>query len=31
VPVEVVTGVITSVGIFQPGELWKRRKELMGK
>jgi methylthioribose-1-phosphate isomerase len=28
-PAELVTGIITPVGIFKPGELWRRRKDLM--
>jgi S-methyl-5-thioribose-1-phosphate isomerase len=27
-PPELITGIITPVGIFEPGELWRRRKEL---
>jgi methylthioribose-1-phosphate isomerase len=27
-PAELITGVITPVGIFKPGELWRRRREL---
>jgi S-methyl-5-thioribose-1-phosphate isomerase len=27
-PAELITGIITPRGIFQPGELWKRRSEL---
>jgi S-methyl-5-thioribose-1-phosphate isomerase len=27
-PAELITGIITPVGIFKPGELWKRRREL---
>jgi methylthioribose-1-phosphate isomerase len=27
-PGELITGIITPAGIFKPGELWKRRKEL---
>ncbi|MBI1177755.1 S-methyl-5-thioribose-1-phosphate isomerase [bacterium] len=29
-PAELVTGIITPVGIFKPDELWKRRMELIG-
>jgi len=28
-PAELVTGLITPVGIFKPGDLWQRRKDLM--
>lgn len=27
-PAELITGIITPLGIFRPGELWKRREEL---
>ena len=27
-PAELVTGIITPAGIFKPGELWKRRRQL---
>ncbi len=27
-PAELITGIITPAGIFRPGELWKRRREL---
>lgn len=27
-PAELITGIITPLGIFKPGELWKRRKQL---
>jgi len=27
-PAELVTGIITPLGIFKPKELWKRRGEL---
>ena len=27
-PAELITGIITPVGVFQPGELWRRRREL---
>jgi S-methyl-5-thioribose-1-phosphate isomerase len=27
-PPELITGIITPAGIFKPGELWKRRREL---
>jgi S-methyl-5-thioribose-1-phosphate isomerase len=27
-PPELITGIITPVGIFKPGELWRRRREL---
>ena len=27
-PPELITGIITPAGIFKPGELWRRRKEL---
>jgi len=27
-PAELITGIITPVGIFRPGELWARRREL---
>jgi methylthioribose-1-phosphate isomerase len=27
-PSELITGIITPVGIFKPGELWRRRAEL---
>jgi methylthioribose-1-phosphate isomerase len=27
-PAELITGIITPAGIFKPGELWRRRKEL---
>jgi methylthioribose-1-phosphate isomerase len=27
-PAELITGIITPAGIFKPGELWKRRREL---
>lgn len=29
-PAELITGIITPVGIFRPGELWARRRELGG-
>jgi methylthioribose-1-phosphate isomerase len=29
-PPELITGIITPVGIFKPGELWERRDELGG-
>ncbi len=29
-PAELVTGIITPVGIFKPGELWKQRERLEG-
>jgi methylthioribose-1-phosphate isomerase len=30
-PAELITGIITPVGIFKPEELWKRRRELQSK
>jgi methylthioribose-1-phosphate isomerase len=27
-PAELITGIITPVGIFKPGELWQRRHGL---
>ncbi len=30
-PAELITGIITPLGIFKPGELWKRREQLKGK
>jgi methylthioribose-1-phosphate isomerase len=27
-PADLITGIITPLGIFKPGELWKRRREL---
>jgi methylthioribose-1-phosphate isomerase len=27
-PAELITGIITPVGIFKPGELWKNRRQL---
>lgn len=30
-PAELITGIITPLGIFRPKELWKRQSELMGK
>jgi translation initiation factor 2B subunit (eIF-2B alpha/beta/delta family) len=27
-PPDLITGIITPVGIFKPKELWKRRREL---
>jgi methylthioribose-1-phosphate isomerase len=27
-PAELITGIITPVGIFKPNELWQRRTEL---
>jgi S-methyl-5-thioribose-1-phosphate isomerase len=29
-PAELITGIITPLGIFKPKELWKRRRELRG-
>lgn len=29
-PADLVTGIITPVGVFRPGELWRRRRELGG-
>ena len=29
-PADLITGIITPVGIFKPGELWRRRSELGG-
>lgn len=29
-PAELITGIITPAGIFKPGELWRRRRELEG-
>ena len=28
-PAELVTGIITPLGIFKPRELWQRRRELL--
>jgi S-methyl-5-thioribose-1-phosphate isomerase len=30
-PAELITGIITPLGIFKPGDLWKRRDQLKGK
>jgi methylthioribose-1-phosphate isomerase len=29
-PAELITGIITPVGIFKPDELWARRRDLGG-